>query len=64
MKNTNHLSIDKSLKKHLNNYLKTFRNYRISDRATLMNKEKNKKVFLDVLFKEYDSLGEMMKSLF
>lgn len=64
MRNTNHLFIDKSLKKHLNSHLKTFRKYRVSDRANLVNKKNNKKVFLDVLFKEYDSMGEMMKSLF
>lgn len=66
MKDTNHLSIDKSLKKHLNSQLKTFRKYRFSEGVISVSSitKKKKKAFLDILFDEHDSLGDMMKALF
>lgn len=63
MKNTNHLPIDKSLKKNLNNKLSEFRKYRFSQGVILYN-DKKKKAFLDILFDEHNSLGDLMKSLF
>ncbi|SEB43544.1 hypothetical protein SAMN04489761_0698 [Tenacibaculum sp. MAR_2009_124] len=63
MKDTNHLPIDKSLKKHLNSQLKTFRKYRFSE-GVVASTGKKKKAFLDILFDEYDSMGDMMKALF
>ncbi len=65
MKDTNHLPIDKSLKKHLNGQLKSFRKYRFSEGVvTVTATGKKKKAFLDILFDEHDSLGDMMKALF
>ncbi|WGH76158.1 hypothetical protein P8625_03040 [Tenacibaculum tangerinum] len=64
MKNTNHLSIDRPLKKHLNTILKEFRKYRFSEPDTVPSKRKKKKVLFDILFDEYDTVGDLMKSFF
>ena len=64
MKDTNHLAIDKSLKKHLNSRLKTFRKYRFSEGIIVVANEQKKKGFLDILFDEHDSMGDLIKSLF
>ena len=63
MKDANHLAIDKSLKIHLNNRLKTFRKYRFSEEIIVATGNK-KKGFLDILFDEHDSMGDLIKSLF
>lgn len=63
MKNVNHLTIDKPLKKHLNNTLKEFRKYRFS-KGEIKSKRKNGKDFFGFLFKEYDSMNDMVKDMF
>ncbi len=63
MKNTNHLKIDKALKKNLNNKLKTFRKYRVSEGIIKPSKKKNAD-FFGFLFKEYDSMNDLMKDIF
>ena len=63
MQNTNHLQIDKALKKELNDRLKLFRKYRVSEGVIKPNNKK-KKDFLGFLFKEYDNMNDLMKDLF
>lgn len=63
MKNTNHLPIDKPLKKHLNQTLKEFRKYRFSQ-GELKSEEKKNKDFFGFLFKEYDSMNDLVKDMF
>ncbi|MGG8495037.1 hypothetical protein ACQY1Q_01360 [Tenacibaculum sp. TC6] len=63
MENTNHLPIDKTLRKHLNKRLKTFRKYRFSE-GSLKSKGKNSGDFFGFLFKEYDSMNDLVKDLF
>ena len=65
MKNTNHLTIDKALKNHLNSKLETFRKFRFSEGIIQAEPVgKKKKAFLDILFDEHDSMGDLIKSLF
>ena len=66
MKDTNHLTIDKALKSHLNNRLETFRKYRFSEGVIQPEPivGKKKKAFLDILFDEHESMSDLIKSLF
>ncbi|RKF03857.1 hypothetical protein C8N26_1486 [Tenacibaculum lutimaris] len=63
MKNTNHLPIEKTLKKHLNKTLKEFRQHRFSESDSKLEK-KSSKDFFGFLFKEYDSMNDMVKDIF
>lgn len=63
MTNVNHLSIDKPLKKELNNQLKIFKKFRVSE-GSIKSSTKKKSNFMGFLFKEYDSINDMVKDLF
>ncbi|MCG7502309.1 hypothetical protein MHM83_10535 [Tenacibaculum sp. Mcav3-52] len=63
MKNVNHLLIDKSLKKQLNKKIKEFRKYRFSEGELKYDKKKGSD-FFGFLFKEYDSMNDLVKDMF
>lgn len=62
MKNVNHLKLDKALKKKLNSSLKRYYKYRIGELQVSQNKpNESGSSFLGLLFKEYDSMNDLMK---
>jgi len=63
VKNTDHLPIKKGLKKDLNKKLNTFREYRFSE-GIIESQDKKSKDFFGFLFKEYDSMNDLVKDIF